>query len=351
LANSFIIAFMLSVTPHYYLGIDIGSTTVKSVVLSSEEKLLYSSYRRHNSQVRETLLETLQAVDAAFPGASFALAITGSAGLGLSEKASLPFVQEVSGAFLAVKRFYPQADVVVELGGEDAKIIFLTGGSEERMNGTCAGGTGAFIDQMASLLNVSTTELDALSLNYQQIYPIASRCGVFAKSDIQPLLNQGARKEDVAMSIYYSVVGQTISGLAQGRQIKGNVLFLGGPLSFLQGLRKAFVDSLHLDAKSAIFPEEGKVFMGIGAALFAEKTGKSLTMAEILSKIQNADLSNDLKASDPLFKDDQEYQTFIQSHLNVAVQYAPLPHYVGKCYLGIDAGSTTTKMVLIKRKA
>jgi predicted CoA-substrate-specific enzyme activase len=341
---------MLSASPLYYLGIDIGSTTVKSVVLSQEEKLLYSSYRRHNSQVRETLLETLKAVDAAFPNASFALAITGSAGLGLSEKAGLPFVQEVQGAFLAVKRFYPMADVVVELGGEDAKIIFLTGGSEERMNGTCAGGTGAFIDQMASLLNVSTSELDALSLRYQQIYPIASRCGVFAKSDIQPLLNQGARKEDVAMSIYYSVVGQTISGLAQGRQIKGNVLFLGGPLSFLQGLRKAFVDSLHLDSQSAIFPEEGKVFMGIGAALFAEKTGKSLAMAEILDKLQKADLSSDLKASDPLFKDDKDYEKFIQDHLNVAVAYAPLVSYAGKAYLGIDAGSTTTKMVLLSEK-
>jgi predicted CoA-substrate-specific enzyme activase len=254
------------------LGIDIGSTTVKTAVLDSSHHVLFSSYTRHNAQVRNTLIAELKAVDQTFPKASFLLAITGSAGLGLAEEAKLPFVQEVVASSLMVKTFYPKTDVVIELGGEDAKILFLTGGKEERMNGTCAGGTGAFIDQMASLLHVSIDELDLLALQAHQIYPIASRCGVFAKSDIQPLLNQGARKDDVAASIYQAVVGQTVGGLAQGRKIEGTVLFLGGPLSFLKGLQKAFVTTLKLDAEHALFPKEAKIAMAMGASLYAEKT-------------------------------------------------------------------------------
>jgi predicted CoA-substrate-specific enzyme activase len=334
----------------YYLGIDIGSTTVKAVVLSSKDDVLYSTYERHNAKVKETLEKELQDVVSRFPNQHFVLALTGSAGLGLSEEARLPFVQEVAGTFLAVERFYPKADVVVELGGEDAKIIFLTGGTEERMNGTCAGGTGAFIDQMASLLHVSIDELDDLSLKATQIYPIASRCGVFAKSDIQPLLNQGARKEDIAASIYRSVVGQTIGGLAQGREIKGNVLFLGGPLTFLKGLRKAFVEALHLDLSSALFPPDGKIFMAIGAALYAKKAGSPADLVALLDRLHNAKLDSHLKLSEPLFKDELDYRSFVESHDNVAVPYRDLASYSGKAYLGIDAGSTTTKMVLLSEK-
>src|SRR5574344_610488 len=237
-----------------YLGIDVGSTTVKTVVLSSKKEILYSKYERHFSQVKEASLKQLIEVKKKFPNYSFKISITGSAGLGLAEASSLPFVQEVEGAFLAVKEFYPKTDVVIELGGEDAKIIFLTGGLEERMNGSCAGGTGAFIDQMSTLLDVTNATLDKMALKYNKIYPIASRCGVFAKSDIQPLLNQGADHNDVAMSIYRAVVDQTIAGLAQGRKISGNVLFLGGPLFFQHGLRKAFVKTLKLDDKTALFP-------------------------------------------------------------------------------------------------
>jgi predicted CoA-substrate-specific enzyme activase len=334
----------------YYLGVDIGSTTVKSVVIDSLGHVLYSTYQRHNAQVRETLLEELEDINRRFPNTSFALALTGSAGLGLAEEAQLPFVQEVAGTFLAVQRFYPQSDVVVELGGEDAKIIFLTGGTEERMNGTCAGGTGAFIDQMASLLNVSIDELDALSLQAKQVYPIASRCGVFAKSDIQPLLNQGARKEDIALSIYSSVVGQTISGLAQGREIKGNVLFLGGPLSFLKGLRGAFMSGLHLDKEHAIFPENGKIFVAIGAALYAEKTGQEVTLTTLIERLRGLKLHVSLGSSKPLFENEAEYRAFVEEHNNVNVAYGDLSHYEGKAYLGVDAGSTTTKMVLLSEK-
>ena len=340
---------MNGVNETLYLGIDIGSTTVKSVVLSDQDEVLYSSYERHNAQVKETLIKELEDVQTHFPGASFTFALTGSAGLGLAEKAQLAFVQEVAGTFLSVQRFYPQSDVVVELGGEDAKIIFLTGGTEERMNGTCAGGTGAFIDQMASLLNVSIDELDQLSLNSKEIYPIASRCGVFAKSDIQPLLNQGARKEDIAASIYQSVVGQTISGLAQGRKIEGHVLFLGGPLSFLKGLRKAFVETLHLNDETAIFPSDGKIFMAIGAALYAKKAGSHLALTELLSRLKKLDSTSSLKEGKPLFENEEEYRSFLLAHDNVQVPTRDLAGYSGKAYLGIDAGSTTTKMVLLSQ--
>ena len=203
----------------YALGIDVGSTTVKTVILDEDKKMIYSKYQRHFSKVKETVTEQLTDIQKLYPDDSFRLSITGSAGLGLATASGLPFVQEVFGAFIAVKESYPDADVVIELGGEDAKIIFLTGGVEQRMNGSCAGGTGAFIDQMATLLGITTDELDKLALKAEKIYPIASRCGVFAKSDIQPLLNQGAKREDIAASIFQAVVDQTVSGLAQGRAI------------------------------------------------------------------------------------------------------------------------------------
>ena len=210
---------------NYSLGIDVGSTTVKTVITDENNNIIYSKYQRHFSKVRETVAEQIEIIKNEYPDAAFRLAVTGSAGLGLANAAELPFVQEVNAAFIAVKERYPETDVVIELGGEDAKIIFLTGGVEQRMNGSCAGGTGAFIDQMATLLGITTDELDKLALSADKVYPIASRCGVFAKSDIQPLLNQGARREDIAASIFQAVVDQTVAGLSQGRKISGNVLF------------------------------------------------------------------------------------------------------------------------------
>lgn len=329
------------------LGIDVGSTTVKVVVISSDEKILYHNYRRHFSRVKECVLTQVNDVKERFPNTQFKVCITGSAGLGLSSKSKLPFVQEVQAAFLGVKKYYGDADVVIELGGEDAKIIFLTGGVEQRMNGSCAGGTGAFIDQMAILLNIDVATMDEMSLKAEKIYPIASRCGVFAKSDIQPLLNQGARREDIAMSIYKAVVDQTIVGLAQGRKIHGKVLFLGGPLSFLKGLQKAFIDTLKLSNENAIFPEYASCFMAIGSALFADKLDKTFLIADIVKAIVEADLSDEIVTSDPLFKNIEEYDEFKIRHNKVDVRKGDLSTYAGKAYLGIDAGSTTTKMVLL----
>src|SRR5574344_1703566 len=333
-----------------YLGIDVGSTTVKTVVLSSKKEIFYSKYERHFSQVKEASLKQLIEVKKKFPNYSFKISITGSAGLGLAEASSLPFVQEVEGAFLAVKEFYPKTDVVIELGGEDAKIIFLTGGLEERMNGSCAGGTGAFIDQMSTLLDVTNATLDKMALKYNKIYPIASRCGVFAKSDIQPLLNQGADRNDVAMSIFHAIVDQTMSGLAQGREIKGNVLFLGGPLYFLKGLDMAFVDTLKLNREQAIFPKNAPIFMAIGASIFSEKQKEIFSIDEIINKIQNSKLSSSVVYGEPLFKDKKEYDDFLKEHNDFDVKYLPLETYKGNAYLGIDAGSTTTKVVLISEK-
>jgi predicted CoA-substrate-specific enzyme activase len=331
------------------LGVDIGSTTVKVVVLSPANEVLFSSYERHNAQVKSTLVNALSQVDQAFPGASFQLAITGSAGLGLAEDAHLPFVQEVAASSLALKTFYPQADVAVELGGEDAKILFLSGGREQRMNGTCAGGTGAFIDQMASLLHVSIDELDALSLQAKQVYPIASRCGVFAKSDIQPLLNQGARKDDIAASIYQAVVGQTLSGLAQGRKIEGTVLFLGGPLSFLKGLQKAFKETLHLDDAHALFPKEAKIFVAIGACLYARGSGAKEQLHSLIETLKNHVSPATLQRNPPLFTSHEEYEAFVEEHAKLDVKTRDITTYSGDAYLGIDAGSTTTKMVLLSK--
>ena len=247
------------------VGIDIGSTTVKVVVLDEQNKLLFRSYERHFSKTRERTLETLTSIREMLAGRSIKVTITGSAGLGVANAAHIDFVQEVYATAAAVNTYIPDTDAVIELGGEDAKIIFFGGALEERMNGSCAGGTGAFIDQMATLMNVTVPELDALSLKHEKIYPIASRCGVFAKSDIQPILNQGGRKEDVAASIFQAVVDQTVAGLTQGRELKGKIVFLGGPLHFLMGLRQRFVETLKLDADHAVFPADGDCFAAIGA--------------------------------------------------------------------------------------
>ena len=332
----------------YTLGIDVGSTTVKTVVCDELGTILHSAYQRHFSKVKETVAAQLESILEKFPDAMLSAAMTGSAGLGLANAAEIPFVQEVHAAFLAVKSCYPQADTVIELGGEDAKIIFLTGGVEQRMNGSCAGGTGAFIDQMATLLGITADELDEASLRAKRTYPIASRCGVFAKSDIQPLLNQGAAREDIAASIYRAVVDQTVAGLAQGREIKGNVLFLGGPLSFQLGLRRAFMDTLGLTEEQAFFPEQAPVFVALGSALYAKESKLSAKSAqELLSMVQNAQAASEVVTGDCLFQSREEYTEFVERHKRHDLQYADLHTCEGDAYLGIDSGSTTTKLVLI----
>ncbi|MBQ9783048.1 MAG: 2-hydroxyacyl-CoA dehydratase, partial [Clostridia bacterium] len=284
-------------------------------------------------------------------GKPFTVALSGSAGLGLAEACGIPFVQEVFATGEVVKQREPDATAVIELGGEDAKILFFEGGTDERMNGSCAGGTGAFIDQMATLLNLDADEMDRLSLNHSRIYPIASRCGVFAKTDIQPLLNQGARKEDVAASIYQAVVNQTIAGLAQGRSIRGKVLFLGGPLYYCQGLRQRFQETLKLTDEEAIFPEYGRFAVAMGAAIYGEKNGQqtdldSLTET-IRSQLTSAGNTNRLP---PLFESREEYEEFHQRHAKADVARKKIEEYAGNAYLGIDCGSTTTKMVLLSQE-
>lgn len=333
-------------TEIYDLGIDVGSTTVKTVILKNKE-IIYTKYERHFSKVRETVISQLKLINKKYPGVQFRTAITGSAGLGIAQASDIEFVQEVYSAYIAVNESYPETDVVVELGGEDAKIIFLTGGIEQRMNGSCAGGTGAFIDQMAQLLGVTADDLDEMSLKSTRIYPIASRCGVFAKSDIQPLLNQGAKKEDIAASIFRAVVDQTVSGLAQGRKIEGNVLFLGGPLSFLKGLRKAFTDTLGLDESHAFFPDLAPCFVAYGCALRANELAKPESIEATLEKIRTAKTNDNIVIGKPLFKDREEYNEFVKRHMQSDLKYEDIRTYEGDAYLGIDAGSTTTKLVLI----
>ena len=328
-----------------FLGIDVGSTTVKAVVIDGNQNILYKSYVRHFSKVKETVLSELQTIKTRF-GGDFAVSITGSAGLGLSQRSGVGFVQEVQAAFIAIRKFYPATDVAIELGGEDAKIIFVTGGTEQRMNGSCAGGTGAFIDQMATLLNISVQEMDEYALRAKKTYPIASRCGVFAKSDIQPLLNQGANKEDISASIFQAVVDQTVSGLAQGRRIKGNVLFLGGPLHFLKALRKAFATTLNLSEENAVFPENAPCFMALGAALYS--AGQPAEHIEtIIEKISAVKESDEIITGKPLFESREEYSEFVKRHRATDLKFADLATYSGDCYLGIDSGSTTTKLILI----
>ncbi len=330
------------------IGIDIGSTTVKVVVLDEQNKLLFRSYERHYSKARERTCETLRDLRGLLAGQQVRLLITGSAGLGVAKASGLDFVQEVYATAAAVREFIPGTDAVIELGGEDAKIIFFGGTLEERMNGSCAGGTGAFIDQMATLLNVSVDELDALSLKHEKIYPIASRCGVFAKSDIQPILNQGGRKEDVAASIFQAVVDQTVAGLTQGRELTGKIVFLGGPLHFLMGLRERFVDTLKLDSEHAIFPEDGDCFAAIGAALCTEDSAHLRSYEELLDLLEHAATNaSPVDTMPPLFTDPADYEAFAARHSAMTVPTVDLAGYTGDAYLGIDAGSTTTKMVLI----
>ena len=331
----------------YSLGIDIGSTTAK-IVLRKGEKVLFERYERHFSQVREKTAELLHLVSGVTGDSEIAAAISGSAGLGLAEAANIPFIQEVFATGEVVKLKEPDTSCVIELGGEDAKIIFFDGGLDERMNGSCAGGTGAFIDQMATLLNITVDELDKLSLDAGRLYPIASRCGVFAKTDIQPLLNQGARKEDVAASIYQAVVNQTIAGLAQGKKIQGKVLFLGGPLYYCKGLGLRFKKTLGLDDEHAVFPEYGRYAVALGASYFAEKQQDTYTIDSLIKAVENAgSVSSGKGRLKPLFANESEYKEFVDRHAKSTVKNADIVDYTGKAYLGIDCGSTTTKLCLL----
>ncbi|MEE3491963.1 acyl-CoA dehydratase activase-related protein [Ruminococcus sp.] len=328
------------------LGIDIGSTTAKLALIDDGE-LIYSRYERHFSQVRQKTLEMVEAIKELLDGRSFTVAVSGSAGMGMANAARLSFVQEVYATAECVRCLQPDTDAVIELGGEDAKIIFFTGGLDERMNGSCAGGTGAFIDQMATLLNLSNTEMDELSLTHQHLYPIASRCGVFAKTDIQPLINQGATKADIAASIYQAVVNQTVGGLAQGRRIEGKVMFLGGPLHYCMGLRERFVETLKLNEENAIFPGYGLYAVAIGASLYSEDS-ELMGYEELVKRLKES-MKHKEKVSTlpPLFKDKNEYQAFIHRHTQNSVKTEYAGGYTGDAYIGIDCGSTTTKLVVI----
>ena len=349
--NISIINKEVTLTLYYKIGIDAGSTTLKCIVLNEEDKILYSNYERHYSKVREKLIEELENIKGIIENKKFKIAITGSAGYGISKEYNLPFVQEVFATTLAIKRYYDDVDVAIELGGEDAKIIFLTGGFEERMNSSCAGGTGAFIDQMAHLMGLTVDEMDNLSLKHENIYEIASRCGVFAKTDIQPLLNQGARKEDISASVFQSVVNQTIGGLAQGRSIEGKIMFLGGPLYFCKGLRERFIKTLKLKDNDVVSPENAQVFVAIGSAIYSKEDNKKYEYDELLNIIkENHNEISTMNIIDPLFNSEEEYNEFKERHQKAKVKVSDINNYVGDAYVGIDAGSTTTKVVLIDKE-
>lgn len=330
------------------LGIDIGSTTVKLVLLSDSGEIQYSRYERHMSNVFETVVSLMEDMYAQYPEETVRAVITGSGGLSLSQLLGLHFEQEVVTCSQAVETLIPETDVAIELGGEDAKITFYGQTVEQRMNGTCAGGTGAFIDQMAVLLNTDAGGLNEAAKKHKMIYPIAARCGVFAKTDIQPLINEGAEIEDLSASIFQAVVNQTISGLACGRTIKGKVAFLGGPLSFLSELRARFIETLELSQEDVIFPQDSKYFVAIGAALTAGKYEEE-SLSDIVGRIQNVDASDmsETKHVEPLFRNYDEYETFTERHRKDTIKRKDIRRVRGRVFLGIDAGSTTTKAALI----
>lgn len=333
---------------NYHVGLDIGSTTVKMAVLDKNNNLIYSKYQRHYSDIRNTIFELMDETCDRFNQENCTVMITGSGGLLVSQWLDLDFIQEVIAGSEAVQTLIPQTDVAIELGGEDAKITYFKGGLEQRMNGTCAGGTGSFIDQMASLLQTDATGLNELAKGSRVIYPIAARCGVFAKTDIQPLLNEGAAKEDVAASVFQSVVNQTISGLACGKPIRGNIAFLGGPLFFLSELRKRFEITLNLKPEQVVFPQHSQLFVAIGAAL-SSKECKVVSFKELKSKLPvlNTITVNEVERLKPLFINKEELDEFKSRHARNSVSVKPLKDYAGDCFLGIDAGSTTTKAVVI----
>ena len=324
------------------IGLDIGSTTIKSVVIDKLGKIVYSSYERHFSQITAKTVEMLTAIKNRFEkGTGFSLVISGSAGMGMAESCGVEFVQEVYAEKVAAEKNLPQTDVIIELGGEDAKIIFLGQSMEARMNGTCAGGTGAFIDQMATLLDVKTEEMDSLASRHEKVYTIASRCGVFAKSDIQPLLNQGAKKSDIAISIFYAVVNQTIGGLAQGRPVEGNVVYLGGPLTFMPVLRECFNKTI---GTKGVCPENSLYYVALGAAYCAKN---EIDIDETIQKLSKYVSVSEWAKLPPLFENEEQYIQFKERHNKADVKYGDLKTYSNNTYIGIDAGSTTLKAVVM----
>ena len=342
------------------LGVDIGSTTVKIAILNEQDQVLFSEYRRHFANIQQTLADLLAEAKEKLGAVSLRPAITGSGGLSISKHLDAPFVQEVVAVATALQSYAPQCDVAIELGGEDAKIIYFTGGIDQRMNGICAGGTGSFIDQMASLLQTDAKGLNDYARHYKAIYPIAARCGVFAKSDIQPLINEGATREDLSASIFQAVVNQTISGLACGKPIRGNVAFLGGPLHFLPELRAAFIRTLALTDEHIIAPENSHLFAAIGSAMNIPATAdadiinRSAAEAPVIGidaleqKLRSGiKMDTEIKRLPPLFSSEAEYAEFTKRHEQANVRTADLASYHGNCYLGIDAGSTTTKVALV----
>ena len=333
---------------NYTLGIDIGSTTVKIAILDNKEHLLFADYERHFANIQETLAHLLQKAQDELGELTLCPVITGSGGLTLANHLHIPFVQEVIAVSTALQKNAPQTDVAIELGGEDAKIIYFEGGNiEQRMNGICAGGTGSFIDQMASLLQSDASGLNEYAKNYKALYPIAARCGVFAKTDIQPLINDGATKEDLSASIFQAVVNQTISGLACGKPIRGHVAFLGGPLHFLSELKQAFIRTLKLDEEHAITPENSHLFAAMGSALNA-KEDVSVSLTDLKERLKNSiPLEFEVERMEPLFSSTEEYREFCTRQNKYRVASADLSSYKGNCYLGIDAGSTTTKTALV----
>jgi predicted CoA-substrate-specific enzyme activase len=331
-----------------YGGLDCGSTTIKLCVLDGNGRLLYTKYERHFSEVKNSLYQVLEEAHAHFGEEEIKLTVSGSAGISMAQILGLNFVQEVIACKKAVERYVPGSEVSIELGGEDAKVTFLSGALEQRMNGTCAGGTGAFIDQMASLLQVDALELNELAKEHTNIYPIASRCGVFAKTDIQPLLNEGAQKSNIAASIFQAVVNQTLGGLCCGRPIEGKVVFLGGPLYYLSELRKRFITTLHLKEEHAICPKNAHLFVAMGSALSAVHSPR--THFKTLLKAMKEGASQDsscLGRLEPLFASSSDLEAFRQRHAQNQVPKASLKEHKGNAFLGIDAGSTTTKAVLI----
>ncbi|MCL2351478.1 MAG: 2-hydroxyacyl-CoA dehydratase [Firmicutes bacterium] len=362
----------------YRAGIDIGSTTIKLIVAEDDTdtsahpqagdrqtggpasaaarpgaqtrrpvKILFSRYQRHFSNIQETLLDMARSAQNELGDIEFSAMITGSGGLSLAQWAVVPFVQEVVAVTTALQAFAPRTDVAIEIGGEDAKIIYLTNGVEQRMNGICAGGTGSFIDQMATLLQTTAQGLDEMARDYRVIYPIAARCGVFAKSDIQPLINEGAAKPDLAVSVFQAIVSQTISGLACGKPIRGCVAFLGGPLHFLPELRARFTDVLKLTPEQAVAPENSHLFAAIGAAMCANERAKMRLSGLIKNLESQKRISFEINRLSPLFKNEAEYAAFKKRHGERSLKRADLASYTGDAYLGIDAGSTTTKLALI----
>ncbi len=337
-------------TSEYRLGIDIGSTTVKIAIIDKDNNILFSDYERHFANIQETLANLLVKAKEQLGSISVHPVITGSGGLTLANHLEVPFTQEVVAVSTALSDYAPQTDVAIELGGEDAKIIYFTNGVDQRMNGICAGGTGSFIDQMASLLQTDASGLNEYAKNYNAIYPIAARCGVFAKSDIQPLINEGATKEDLSASIFQAVVNQTISGLACGKPIRGNVAFLGGPLHFLSELKNAFIRTLNLGPENIIAPEHSHLFAAVGSAMTA-KEDVEIAIDSLITKLHNKiKMDFEVERMEPLFASEEDYKAFCKRHDSHCVVKSSLEFYEGNCFLGIDAGSTTTKVALVSEE-